>query len=219
MRNLIKSSGSIKSSIAFDIETRAHEDTDTYLDQYRTYEAPSNYRKQEAIDSYKEKARAKDRERAAIYVPTQRAWVICAEHVDTGEKVAFEHKNEKVVIEEFFEYLDSYPDHVIFGFNSRSFDVPCLYGAALRTCTPVPNQLRYPEYQSDVLDDFYHNKIRLQDLAHLMGMSKTMDGGEVGQSWLAYALENNRDERDRVVDYCHQDVHLCAEYVRRVYCV
>lgn len=203
--------------IAFDIETRAHENTDEYLDKYKEYKAPSNYKNQDAIDGYISKAKAKDRDKAALYIPTQRIWVICLEHIDTNERIQFESKDERVVVEEFFEYLDSYPNHSLFGFNSRGFDFPVLYGAALRTSTLVPVQLKDRNLQLDILDDFYHTKIKLQDLAHVMQSSKTMEGSEVGQSWLSYALEGNTKARDEVIHYCVQDTHLCAEYVRRVY--
>ena len=135
----------------------------------------------------------------------------------SGERVQFEDKEEQHVIEQFFEYLDMYDNHTIFGFNSRSFDVPVLYGAALRNAVPVPAQLRDRNLQADILDDFYHTKIKLQDLAHCIGDSKTMDGSEVGQEWIRYTLEGDIAARDKVINYCHQDTHLCAEYVRRVY--
>ena len=52
---------SIERLIAFDIETRAHERTDEYLDKFKDYTAPSNYKNKEVIDNYIAKAKAKDR--------------------------------------------------------------------------------------------------------------------------------------------------------------
>ena len=217
MRNILNNAGQVTSCIAYDIETRSDDRTDEYLDKYKHYDAPSNYKKQEAIDNYKEKAKAKDRGKAALYVPTQNVWVICTEHVGTGEQMQFEDKEEHKVLIKFFEYLEYYSDSVIFGFNTASFDVPCLYGAALRHSIPVPPQLRHPNLQSDILQDFYHTKLHLQDLAFCLGTSKLMDGGSVEQAWLSYIISNDTPARDKVVEYCTHDTHLCAEYVRRVY--
>ena len=217
MRNILDSAGKLASCIAYDIETRSDDRTDEYLDKYKQYEAPSNYKNQEVIDKYIKNAKDKDRAKAPLYIPTQNVWVICAEHVGTGERVSFESRDEREVVRHFFNYLHDYDDSVIFGFNTATFDVPCLYGAALRHGLSVPKQLRHPNLQSDILQDFYHAKVRLNDLAFCIGESKLMDGGSVEQAWLSYVMSNDLPARDKIVEYCTHDTYLCAEYVRRVY--
>jgi uncharacterized protein YprB with RNaseH-like and TPR domain len=125
--------------------------------------------------------------------------------------------DEKDVIENLYDYLYDYKDHVLFGFNTRSFDFPCLIGASLRHSIPLPQQLLLSHLQSDILDDFYHTKIKLNDIAFTMGMAKTMDGGDVAQAYLSYAYSNDEQARDHIVDYCYMDTHICAEYVRKLY--
>lgn len=217
MRNLLSDSGQLKRCIAFDIETVNSDTTDKYIDSFRTFEAPSNYKTEEAIANYIKKAKARERAKAALYIPTQVIWVITAEDVHTGKTYRFSEVDERQVIRKFFSFLDAYEDHVIFGFNSRGFDIPALYGAACRNELQVPKQLRHPNLMSDVLDDFYHVKVKLNDIAWLMGRSKLMSGADVGDKYIDYMINGNQSALDEILSYCAEDSHICAEYARRVY--
>lgn len=217
MRNLLQENGNVKQCIAFDIETVMSDNTDMYIDKFKTFKAPSNYKSKDAIENYIENAKGKERAKAALYIPTQRVWVICAEVVKTRDKVSFSDTDERKVIRHFFEFLESYEDHVLFGFNSRGFDFPALYAASCRNEIGVPPQLRSTSLMSDVLDDFYHVKVKLQDIAFLMGKEKTMSGADVGQAYLSYIIDGNVSALESVIEYCHCDVDICAEYVRRAY--
>lgn len=206
----------LKPCLAFDLEVVGNERTDKYIDTYKEFKAPANYKNKEAIDSYIANAKAKEKLRAALHPPTQQIWVACFEVIQTGYKKSFESKNEYDLVNDIFDYLESKHDHVLFGFNSRSYDVPCLFAAALRHNIAVPRQLRHQSYQSDILDDFYHNKIRLMDIAWMLGREKLMDGGDVGQAYIDYMMGND-NAKNQVIKYCIDDTNICAEYVRRVY--
>lgn len=217
MRQLIKSNGDIHPCIAFDLEVVSSDRTDEYIDKYKEFRAPSNYKTDAAIKKYIEEAKYKERERAALHVPTQKIWVACVEDILTGKKESFYSMEEKEVVQGFFEYLDEFTDHVLVGFNSKSYDLSCLYGAAVRLDIKVPLQLRQPGLHADIIDDFYHTKIKLNDIAWLMGKEKLMTGADVGQEYMSYVISQNLDALRRVVEYCTDDTNLVAEYVRRVY--
>lgn len=217
MRNLIQSNGDIHPCIAFDLEVVSHDKTDEYIDKYKEFKAPSNYKSDEAIRKYIEEAKYKERERAALHVPTQKIWVACVEDVLTGSRENFNSLDERDVIVGLFEYLNEFTDHVLVGFNSRGYDLPCLYGAALRLDITVPLQLRHPGLHADIIDDFYHCKVRLNDLAWLVGREKLMNGADVGQEYMSHVMNQDDDALHRVISYCSDDTNLVAEYIRRVY--
>jgi predicted PolB exonuclease-like 3'-5' exonuclease len=217
MRNIFTRDGEIRGAIAFDIETRADSRAMEYIDNYKSFEAPSNYKKQEAIDKYIENQKAKEFAKSALYVPTQRIWVICAEDIMTGKKFQYESKKESEVVNAFYSDLTStHQGKIIYGFNSRKFDVPVLKAASFRGKISLPSQLYLDSFQSDVLDDF-PNKIRLQELAWCTGDSKLMSGGDVANLWLEYTLNNDLKARQDCIDYCQHDVDIIADYVRHLY--
>lgn len=216
MRNIVNSDGELSDCIAFDIEVVPAENTDEYIDRYKEFKAPSNYKSDDAIEKYIANAKIKERSRAALHPPTQKIWVICAEIVKSGEKHVFESLDEASLLVAFYLFLASHSKHVLFGFNSRSYDVPALINASLRHNIQLPKILKNPGNQSDILDDFYHTKIKLNDLAFVLNRSKLMSGEDVGQKYMMYCMGDD-SARDSIVEYCQDDVNLCAEYVRRVY--
>ena len=217
MRQLIQNNGDIYPCIAFDLEVVSSDNTDEYIDKYKEFRAPSNYKTDAAIKKYIEEAKYKERERAALHVPTQKVWIACVEDVLTGKKEHFYSLVEKEVIAGLFEYLKEFEDHVLVGFNSRGYDLPCLYGAALRHDINVPLQLRHSGLHADIIDDFYHCKVKLNDLAWLTGREKLMSGADVGQEYMSYVISHNVDALRRVIGYCEDDTNIVAEYIRRVY--
>lgn len=217
MRNMTSTDGTLNKCLALDLETRKDERSDDYVNKYKKFEAPGNYRNPAAIESYIAKAKEKEIAKSALYVPTNRIWVACVHDVQAECIHHYASSSEREVIGQLFDDLNSkWQEHVIFGFNTRSFDFPVLTAAALRCDVPLPIHFRKTGLLSDILDDFYHTKIRLQDIAHLIGTGKLMEGSEVAAEWEAHCL-GDKEAQERVIAYCHQDVAICVDYVKRTY--
>jgi DNA polymerase elongation subunit (family B) len=217
MRNLIQSNGNIHPCIAFDLEVVGSDRTDEYIDNYKNFKAPSNYKSDTAIQKFIVESKYKERQRAALHIPTQKIWVACIEDVLMKKQEHFTSISEKQIITELFEYLNEFPDHILVGFNSKGYDIPCLFGAALRHNVKIPIQLRHTSLQADILDDFYHNKIKLNDIAFLLNRQKLMSGTDVGQEYMEYIMNGNESSLERIIEYCADDTNIVAEYIRHVY--
>lgn len=217
MRHVYDKDGNPNKLLAFDIETVREKNAQLYVDQYKKFEAPSNYKSEEAIERYIHNAKEKEIARAALYIPTQQVWVISAHDLTTGEVFVYDSKIEAETIRKFFDDLESrFSDHVLVGFNSDKFDVPALIGASLRTGIEIPKQIKNSYLHTDILQDF-PNKIKLQDIAYLLGTSKLMEGGDVEQLWLRYTMEHDPKALDECIAYCIQDTDLVASYMTHVY--
>lgn len=217
MRHLYDRDGNLHPIIVFDCETVRHPNALKYVSEHKKIEAPGNYKNEEAINKYIANAKEKEIARAALYIPTQQIWVICAQDMVTQKSYEYEAKTEKEVITRFFNDCNTiFKDHVLVGFNSDKFDIPALIGASVRTGIEIPKHIKHSHLHSDILHDF-PNKLKLNDLAFIMGDTKTMDGGSVEQLWLRYTLEGDEEARQECIDYCHHDVDICFDYMQRAY--
>lgn len=217
MRNMTDENGTLRPCIAIDLETRKDERAEDYVKKYKKYQAPSNYKKPEAIKGWIDEARKKDVNKSALYVPTNRIWIACVHDLQDESTYEYASSSEHEVIGNLFHDLDTkWSKHVMFGFNTRSFDYPVMTAAALRCSIHLPIHFRTVGLLSDILDDFYHTKIKLQDIAHLIGTGKLMEGSEVAAEWEAHCIGDTKAQQ-RVIDYCHQDVAICVDYVKRTY--
>lgn len=213
MRNIYSSDGILKDLLCIDIETRPCDQAEIYINDHKEFSAPSHYKNDDAITRYISGRKKEELRKAGLHLPTARVWAIVIYDHATRKFHRFIDRYENVVLLECFNTMrENFNEHVLYGFNSRHFDFPMLIGAAIRNNITLPAQLQNVSLRSDVLDLFGHMKVRLNDLAYIMGDSKTMDGSSVADEWSRYCLGEG-EAATRVIDYCQHDVEITARFV------
>ena len=69
----------------------------------------------------------------------ERVLSICTHNTDNGEIKTFTGEDEQKILTDFFSYLSSLEDPILFGFNSESFDLPFIVRRAVVYKKRIPN--------------------------------------------------------------------------------
>ncbi len=207
--------------IYFDIETEPVESAIALLEEPV---APANYKDALKIAAYKEKARLEQIERMALSATTGRVLVIGvhASPLQYAPRITFEGDDEKLILEEFWDYyrqacyLGIFGENQrICGFNCVNFDFPFLIRRSWLYGIQTPAVINERGYPLDHIVDLARvyqvgqrqEYISLDQLARWLGVGeKTGDGKDFARLY--------REDRDAALKYLSNDLDLlvkCAE--------
>jgi len=204
-----------------DIETTKNSRSDAYYAK-KTYEAPSNYKNQEAIDGYITKAREKDAEKSPLYWWTGQIVCVCVcdDHGE-GESFSFadrggsDEEKEKALLIALFRYLDTMPGVVLIGKESKDFDFPYLVARAMVHDIGIVNTLRNVNYTMHDINDIFSMsragicRTSLANYAWGLGIAGKSASPQDVQAW------HKTGQYDLIEEYCMQDCRITAEVFKR----
>lgn len=138
----------------------------------------------------------------------ERIICICTHNIETGELKSFVGDDEKKILDEFFTYLSSLEDPILFGYNSESFDLPFIVRRA------VVYKKRIPKFRSVDLrkkvNGFsysYNNRMKgtLHDWAGVLNIPvTTIPGSEMFKLY--------RDKNfDEIKNHCLEDIKITTK--------
>lgn len=138
----------------------------------------------------------------------ERVLCVCVHNADTGEVKSFVDEDESKILDEFFSYLSSLENPVLFGYNSDAFDLPFIVRRA------VVYKKRIPKFRSVDLrkkvNGFtysYNNRMKgsLRDWAAVFKIPVATDGG-------AEMFRLFREKKfGEIRDHCLEDIKITTK--------
>lgn len=211
---------------AFDIETYHNMKSLEYDDT--DVKAPGNYKDPDKIEHYIANARAKQIEKHPLYWWTGKIICIVARKFksDEPQHVIFSGEDEKIILEHFTTFLvgDVCNTVHLIGKSSNHFDIPFIIGRYLANDMPIPNALTlrgWNECIDDLLSYSKHcdQRTSLKNYAFGLNIEGKSACAEQSLGWYRNILagENPKENWDKIIGYCMQDVNIVWEFARRYY--
>jgi predicted PolB exonuclease-like 3'-5' exonuclease len=209
--------------IYFDIET-APLDEDYIRSIAPEFEAPKNYKSEEAIEKYCSEKLGEYIASGALRAETGKVIAISVAIGDEAPQVLIDTENEAELIKAFWDFITDDEGMItrkIIGFNSNNFDIPFLTRRSWINGIEVPNMVYYRRSGRKFLNDFFKDVMlewscgQMQYIG-LDRLSKILSVGKKnGDGALFYKqLEVNRQE---AIDYAKNDVVLTRACAKKLF--
>ncbi len=168
---------------------------------------------------------------AGIYPEFAR--VVCISVYVDWKKVSFSNRiSEKAILEEFFKFLDEYPDHVLGGFNIIGFDIPFLRKRAVIQGIKPHKKLCVGDIKPWERNEVDVMNLRKQgsfscslDLLSMTLLGMSPKTGEVSGKDIfeVFYWERPQDEKlwedkrlGKIVKYCEKDVEYTVKCYNKI---
>lgn len=207
----------------YDIETAEHDGVDAYLDSL-DFKARGNLKDPKKIEQDLIEKKAKQKAFAACkwWMSRPVTIVVYDEYLD--KFFSFSDPDPRTLLAHFCNMLViDYPNHILCGKNSTTFDSPMVTGWLIRYDMGVPDHFKrhlrgLPLTDIDQIFGFGSRADQvttLDNYAYGMGIEqKTMHGSEVGHLYRS-AQMGDATAMDTLVEYCKHDVRITSIMRRR----
>jgi len=196
--------------LVFDIETGPAPDRELFTPEFK---APSNYKDEAKILSYKEEAKKEWDGRAALSPIT--GVVLAIGYCKEGEKISAFVDSEKEIIASF---LDILPDaEELIGFNCNGFDLPFLFRRAYKhgLSHAIPAWAFEKPWNRPVVDLLDIWAMGTKEFISLDMLSRFLGAGQKNGDGKDFAalLQNNPK---LAMEYLHNDIKLTCDCARKL---
>lgn len=188
------------------------------------FEAPKNYKSEEAIEKYCAEKLGEYISSGALRAETGKVVAISVAFGNGEPQVLIDTENEADLLNAFWDVITDAEGVItrkIIGFNSTNFDIPFLTRRSWINKIEVPNTVYYRRSGRKFLNDFFKDVMlewscgQMQYIG-LGRLSKILSVGKKnGDGALFYKqLEVNRQD---AIDYAKNDVVLTRECAKRLF--
>lgn len=207
----------------YDIETASNDDVDNYLEDL-DFKPRGNLKDPKKIEQDLVDKKAKQKAFAPLYWWMNRpvTIVVYDEYID--KYFSFTDPNPQKLLAQFCNLLiTEYPNHILCGKNSNTFDNPVVTGWLIKWNMGVPEHFKrhlrgLPLTDIDQifgLGSLANQRTTLENYAYGMGIDgKSLHGGQVADYYRAAQL-GDETAMDTIVQYCKQDVKIQSEMRKR----